>query len=239
MRNKKDLATYDMKDGRSVTSFVESTSSAPKPLLALSHAEAKRKFIGMTVVELDPVWDPCGDSENCGNPECRGCRQADCYRIEIGIDDVHTTRRSFLLECNKLAVSFVVAKKQARYFAFDNDVISVSIAEQLHDLDISLEKGQFMYCRAWEQTTRRYPEGRQFIDPCIRETANCLAVVAEHDADVSLVLEADDWKRRGVLNYKFVKACCIETGKVDDTVGMDCWLLQYDPVDDQILHGRN
>lgn len=201
----------------------------------LTFAQAKRKFVGTTVVELAGICE-CGVHRNgimaCDEP-CTGCQFAyGDYVLELGIDNIRATRKSYHLECESASATFVITKERAANFSFRESNPWEDTLAQIPPEWIDSWSRKFMFCRAWKQKTNHYPKGRWYIYPCRQEKADCLAVaVAEWD-----ILSFPLPQVKGVLAHKFVHGRFDGQSMYDKRrAGILCILIRYDPKRDKLI----
>ncbi len=208
----------------------------------MTYAEAKERFIGMTLVEVEPEYRCRADrgSDECtfccnadsGDPECGDCIS---FLMQLKVDKVHTTRRSFLLECDAFNVSVVVPKAQAHEFKLRSATLSPELTEQVENIGLELNEAQFLFCRTWRNQTRRYGmKERTYVYPCAREQANCLILTTRRDSRGEF-LSSEMELYGGICRrlHSWAEYADNDEGREGD-MALDFWGFSYDPESDRL-----
>lgn len=198
----------------------------------MTYAEAKKEFTGKVLFAATEEWfRNCdfGDDEcSCCTPECERCSVC---RLELKVDAVHSTRRSFLLEFNRIGTTLVVSKDQADDFELPMAEISPELSEQVANLGLELNEERFIYCRVWHGKSRRYQYERDYIYPCDREKANCLLVITRVEGvGFSLISLEDEARHCGTAS----RLASIDEDGANGDCCLDLWRFCYDPTNDTI-----
>lgn len=199
----------------------------------ITYSEAKEKFIGMTVASATPEhYRRCRYSDDECRGDCNGCSDCSVCELELKVDKVHSTRRSFLLECDAVNTTIVISKDRAADFELHSAELSPGLLEQVCNLGLELDEEKFLFCRTWRGNYRRYQyQSRIFVYPCERERANCLIVKTRTD-DSSLI----DWELESHLGGEGtrVRSCSSRDG-ITGYHAIDFWRFRYDPKTDQLI----
>lgn len=202
--------------------------------MKMTYAEAKTKFVGMTLVELeDEYYADCNyrPGDDCDG-YCEECDYATRCKLELRVDAVHTTRRSFLLECDSIGTTVVVSKKDAGDFKLESAELSPELAEQIENLNLELSEVKYLFCRSWTDRSRRYEFKRKYVYPCSRERAESLIVVGRANCG-GMHVDHSDIEKVGAKGAKRMPSHSDDWSTEGCTV-LDFWTFQYDPKADRL-----
>lgn len=204
-----------------------------KNVAAITYSEAKEKFLGMPLFEVLPEYT-CGEPPygyECDS-DCATCTYRMERKLQLGVERVFSTRRSFLLDTARF--TFVVPKKSAAGFELLPAELSSGLLEQIDNLGLKIEEPKFIFCRTWTARTRRYLAGeydRTFVYPCEREKATCLM----------LATRGTEWGYSGIKTEEVYGGKCEDIQSYSEEDGrcgsdtIDFWRFQYDPMDDKLV----
>lgn len=227
-----------MKNNTIKTNVATNQDSTQNQKQTLTFAQAKKKFVGQSIVILQGVCE-CRDfntwdvyESDCFDRFDKCPCAAGHYVLELGVDDVHATRRAYHLECESVGVTFVVTKVGAAKFAFKESYPSQDVLDQIPGNWANSWSVKYTFCRAWNQKTAQHPEGRWCIFPCQRKNANCLAVASANWDTLSHPLP----EVKGALAHKFVYGRFVGEPDYDrKAAGMQCALFRYDSESDKLV----
>lgn len=175
--------------------------------------------------------------EECKLTDCAGCNLVLPMPIEVKVDDIYSTRRSFLLDSFGLEFSIVISKT-ADFKPPEVAELSDTLAEQLKNLALEkLDDPKIFYVRTWqEETTRRHPNGWRFVKFVEKtEHANALLIFTRWEHLPS------EWLLSGTVERYHDTIGAFECGAVDASAeiddhnfGYEYWLFQYDPKADRL-----
>lgn len=181
--------------------------------------------------EFLPGQNSCDPGEECDGI-CKECNLSVRCELELKVDRVHSTRRSFLLELDGLGATIVVSKKDASGFSgFGSVEISPELAEQVENLNLELSDAQYLFCRTWRGRSRRYCLERRYFYPCAREQANFLLVVGKVDCEMAR-LDYHNQDEVGAVNLNRVSSYSEEG--YEGRIALDIWTFQYNPETDRL-----
>lgn len=200
----------------------------------LTYAEAKKSFVGTTLVNVsDELYPDCRNipGEDCDGC-CAGCRDGVLCRLELKVDAVHTTRRAFLLECDSIGTTIVVSKKDAGDFKLEFAELSPELQEQIENLNLELDEVKYLFCRTWTDRSRRYSFGRRYIYPCSREKAKSLLIIGKADCG-GMRLDYSDKERVSAEAVRRLPSASGDGG-TEGCTALDFWFFQYSPETDSL-----
>ncbi len=198
----------------------------------------REKFEGQALINLGEV-NVCSldQREECELTDCAGCSLVLPIPIEVKVDDIYSTRRSFLLDSFGLEFSIVISKT-AYFEPLEEAELSETLAEQLKNLALEkLDDPKIFYVRTWqEETTRRHPNGWRFVKFVEKaEHANALLMFTRWEHLPS------EWLLSGTVERYHETIGAFECGAVDTSAeidghnfGYEYWLFQYDPKADRL-----
>lgn len=204
----------------------------------MSLKEIREKFEEQALINLGEV-NVCSldQREECELTDCAGCNLVLPIPIEVKVDDIYSTRRSFLLDSFGLEFSIVISKT-AYFEPLEEAELSETLAEQLKNLALEkLDDPKIFYVRTWqEETTRRHPNGWRFVKFVEKaEHANALLMFTRWEHLPS------EWLLSGTVERYHETVGAFECGAVDTSAeidghnfGYEYWLFQYDPKADRL-----